>query len=123
GFPLVRLAHRCEGGAAKVALSQERFTMNYPDAAPLEWSVPVSLSDAAGGQYRVLLEGASVEVAAGPCGVVLADSSGIGYYRVQDDAETFEEIAAGFEKLQAAACFGLLTDSFALVQAGRLDAG
>jgi aminopeptidase N len=123
GFPLVRVARRCEGGAAQVALSQERFTMNYPDAPRLAWKVPITLTDAAGGRRKVLLEGASLDVTAGACALVLANASGVGYYRVQYDAAGFDEISAAFEKLSAPERFRVLADSFALMQAGRLDAG
>jgi aminopeptidase N len=54
---------------------------------------------------------------------VLANSSGVGYYRVQYDVRSFDDIAASLEKLPVPDRFRVLTDSFALVQAGRLDVG
>ncbi|HEX2650888.1 MAG TPA: M1 family metallopeptidase [Burkholderiales bacterium] len=123
GFPLVHVSRRCEGGMSRVALAQERFTMNYPEAPRLQWNVPVSLIDAAGALHRAFLEGSSTEIGAGPCGRVLANSSGVGYYRVQYDVRSFDDIAASLEKLPVPDRFRVLTDSFALVQAGRLDAG
>jgi aminopeptidase N len=53
GFPLVRVAHRCEGGQALVTLSQQRFTLNDPQAAPLAWNVPVTL--ARGSEQRTIV--------------------------------------------------------------------
>jgi aminopeptidase N len=123
GFPLVGVRRRCENGAARVTLSQERFTINHADAPRLAWNVPVTLTDARGGRHQVLLERAPLELEVRPCGRVLANASGVGYYRVQYDDQAFEEIAASFGTLAAAERFRLLTDSFALMQAGRLDAG
>ncbi len=123
GFPLISVTRRCEGGAAVVTLSQERFTMNYPGALRLMWNVPVTLSYADGGRQTVLLERTPREVKAGACGIVLANASGIGYYRVQYDERSLGEIVVALDRLPAPERFRLLTDSFALMQAGKMDAG
>jgi aminopeptidase N len=123
GFPLVSVAQRCEGGEAVVTLGQERFTLNDQAAARLTWSVPVALARADGKRQSVLLGRSPVEARAGPCGIVLANAGSVGYYRVQYDERSFERIALSLDKLPAVERYKLLTDTFALMQAGRLNAG
>ena len=123
GFPLVSVAQRCEGGSAVVTLSQGRFTLNDPGALKLLWKVPVTLADVRGKRQTVLLDGSPRQVQAGPCGAVLANAGNVGYFRVEYDARTFGELAQSLEKLPAAERFRLLADTFALMQAGRADAG
>ncbi|MEW6690729.1 MAG: M1 family aminopeptidase [Pseudomonadota bacterium] len=122
GFPLVRVAQRCEGGRAVLTLAQERFALNDPLAAPLWWKVPVTFADAAGARRTVLLEDAPLTVPAGRCGAILVNAGGTGYFRVQYDERTFAHLARGLGGLPPLERFRFLADAFALVQAGRLDA-
>jgi aminopeptidase N len=122
GFPLVTLTQRCDGGRAVVTLAQERFTLNDPAALRLMWRVPVTLAAADGRQRTVLLERAPQTLEVGPCGVVLANAGSVGYFRVHYDEGSFERIADSLAKLPAPERFRLLTDTLALVQAGRAGA-
>jgi aminopeptidase N len=123
GFPLVRVSSRCENAQTLVTLTQERFTLNYPEALRLLWQVPVSL-DVGGLGSTVLIEGGRPrEARVMRCGLVLANAGYIGYFRVQYDESGFEAIAQTLDKLPAPERFRFLADSFALMQAGRLDAG
>ena len=122
GFPVVRVENRCENGAALVRLTQERFTLNDPAAEKLLWRVPVMLRDAKGVQTSVLLEGEPREVKVGQCGPVIANAGRVGYFRVEYDAGSFKDLARSLPGLPLDERFGLLTDAFALVQAGRLPA-
>jgi aminopeptidase N len=83
----------------------------------------VIIADAAGARRTVLLERAPLEVQAGHCGAILANAGGAGYFRVQYDAQSFEAIARALGGLPAAERFHFLADAFALMQAGRLEAG
>ena len=122
GFPLVRVDSRCENGQTHITLTQERFTMNYPEALKLLWQVPVVL-DVGGLRSTVLIErGQPREVRALRCGLVLANAGYIGYFRVQYDEKGFEAIVQALDKLPAPERFRFLADAFALMQAGRLDA-
>jgi aminopeptidase N len=124
GLPLVHVDNRCESGRAVVTLRQERFTLNYPEALKLLWQVPVALLDSAGTRTTALLRGGEPqEVRLSRCGTVLANVGYIGYFRVQYDARSFDAIARALDTLPAAERFRFLADSWALVIAGRLDAG
>ena len=41
GFPIVKVARDPSG---KITLTQERFTINFPDAPPLRWKIPLTYS-------------------------------------------------------------------------------
>jgi aminopeptidase N len=124
GLPLVHVDNRCENGQAVATLRQERFTLNYPEALKLLWQVPVALLDSAGARTTALLRGgAPQEVRLSRCGPVLANAGYIGYFRVQYDERGFAAIARTLDTLPAPERFRFLADSWALVIAGRLDAG
>jgi aminopeptidase N len=123
GFPLVRIEQRCADGAAQVTLWQERFTLNDPLAQRLTWKVPVTLADASGAQHTVLLDGEPQRLRLTSCGVVRANVGHTGYYRVQYDPQSFDLLARELPRLEPSDRLRLLLDSFALMQAGQLDAG
>ena len=52
GFPIVTVTRGADG---KVALKQDRFAINFPDAPPLEWKIPLTYSVAGGGDGGSLL--------------------------------------------------------------------
>jgi len=119
GFPLVKIGQRCEGGRSVVTLTQERFTLNDPQAKPLSWQVPVTLAAAGVESRPVLLGAAPAEVRFARCEPVRAVR--VGYYRVLYDDASFAQLVGALGKLDAADRLRLLSDSFALVQAGRAD--
>jgi len=119
GFPVVQVAVACEANRTRVSLSQSRFSID--DAlAPLQWKIPVRL--ARGPDEVVLLldapegsahfDGCSDEP-------VIVNAGGTGYYRVAYDAESLRRLAARFVNLAPADRVTLLSDTFALAQAGR----
>jgi aminopeptidase N len=119
GFPLVRVAHRCEGGEALITLSQQRFTLNDPQAAPLAWNVPVTL--ARGNEQRsIVLSDGQTELRFAGCEAVRA--VGAGYYRVQYDDAGFNRLVETLGRLDASERLRLLADTFAFAQAGSADA-
>jgi len=123
GFPLVRVESRCESGQALLTLAQERFTLNDPQAARLLWQVPVTLEVGGLRASAIIADGRPRELRAPRCGLVLANAGNVGYFRVQYDPASFERLASELPRLPVYERFRLLTDTFALVQAGRLDAG
>jgi aminopeptidase N len=123
GFPLVKVEQRCVNGGAEVTLRQERFTLNDPRAQRLIWKVPVTLADAAGARHTVLLEREPQRLRLKSCGALRANVGHVGYYRVQYDPRTFELLTRELPRLEASDRLRLLLDSFALMQAGQLDAG
>src|SRR5436190_17101204 len=56
GFPLVKVK-REQGG--KVSLTQERFTVNFKNAPPLEWKIPVTYAVVGGSPATLLMTGKS----------------------------------------------------------------
>src|SRR6266850_2394721 len=122
GYPVVKVLQHCENGAAAVTLAQERFTLNDPGAAPLAWNVPVILADGAGTRRTVLLERNPQKLRFERCGTMLANAGDTGYYRSQYDDRNFRRLALDLNRLPASDRLRLLSDTFALAQAGRVDA-
>jgi len=122
GYPVVKVLQRCENGAAIVTLAQERFTLNDPKAPALTWNVPVILADEAGTRRTVLLERDPQKLRFERCGAMLANAGDTGYYRSQYDNGNFRRLVPALKGLPASDRLRLLSDTFALVQAGRIDA-
>jgi aminopeptidase N len=122
GVPLVRASRRCRDGAETLTLSQERFTLNDPGARPLAWKIPVILADGLGTRHEVMLEQRSQDVRLGRCvGFLVVNAGDTGYFRVQYDDVSLRRLASALPILDAQDRLRLLADTFALVQAGRLD--
>ncbi len=129
GFPVVQLRAACESGRTRVGLAQQRFANQPgPVAAPLGappgarlWKIPVLL--ARGSEVStVVLDAARAETELPGCTdePVLANAGGKGFYRVAYDAPALAALAARFTALQPADQVVLLSDTFALAQAGQL---
>jgi len=121
GYPVVKLTQRCDGDRAVITLAQERFTLNDPAAPSLAWNIPVILADARDARRTVLLGPAPAEVRFGSCGPVRANVGNAGYFRVQYDDRNLQRIGRTLAQLDALERLRLLQDTFALMQAGRLD--
>ncbi len=122
GLPLVRASRRCRDGAETLTLSQERFSLNDPKAEPLAWKIPVIVADGLGSRHEVMLEQRTQEVRLGRCvGFVVVNAGDTGYFRVQYDDVSLRRLAAALPFLDVQDRLRLLSDTFALVQAGRLD--
>jgi len=120
GFPLVQMRESCRDGRTQVTLTQRRFALH--GALPAQqWKIPVRL--ARGAQIvTALLDGETAQLELDGCSdePLVANAGGRGFYRVDYDAAQWQRLAAGFAKLAAADRVGLLSDSFALAQAGQL---
>jgi aminopeptidase N len=121
GYPVVKVSQECEKDAAAVTHAQERFTLNDVGAAPLAWNVPVILADAAGTRRTVLLERNPQKLRFERCGAMLANAGDTGYYRSQYDDANFGRLLLVLRELPAPDRLRLLSDTFALSQAGRAD--
>jgi aminopeptidase N len=128
GIPLIRLATRCVDGETIAQLRQERFTINNPYADKLTWRVPVLIGRLGDGNgdadvQTVLVEGEPQTVRLAGCGKpVKANFGDVGYYRVQYDGDGFTALAASYRRFSPADRVNLVTDAWALVQAGGSDA-
>jgi aminopeptidase N len=114
GFPLVRVT---SGEGDGLRLAQERFAVNYPDAPPLTWRVPIqyAFSGEKNLSKAAMLEPGPLSVAAGR-GAPIVNLGGIGYYRTVYDEPTFTAVQAALPDLAEADRLTLLNDTFASVK-------
>ncbi len=121
GYPLLQARVTCENGKQTLELEQQRFSVDDAvDAASL-WQVPFAVSAGTAAPMRFLLTGRSARFAIGPCTTapLFVDSSA-GFFRVQYPPEHLHRLARAFPELSPSARLALLTDTFALGQAGRI---
>jgi puromycin-sensitive aminopeptidase len=132
GYPLVGV--RTEG--ARLVLSQRRFTyLREPatlgaghgaDEPAQLWRVPVTVRASVAGktvEQKVLMAASAHEVTLpGVPDWVVVNAGGHGFYRVGYAPPLLERLTADLEGLAPIERFGLVSDAFALTQAGDLDA-
>ncbi len=120
GFPVLDVATRCVGGRTEAAVSQRRYSDDPARKAAGTWQVPVTL--AAGAQTRALLLGRAPQTATfdGCAAPVLANAGDGGYFRVRYDTANFARLRSAFSTLPAADRIGLLADTYALAESGRI---
>ena len=118
GFPVVKVT-RDSGG--KITLTQERFTVHFPKAPPLEWKIPLTYSIAGGAApVSLLMTSKTVHLPDIPADrAVKLNVGGAGNYRVQYDDASWKLLLGELPKLSSADRVNLLSDSWALVQADR----
>ena len=129
GVPLVSVSLACNGEAA-VKLSQQRFLpLGSPGSPPETWQVPVCMAWGSGGQVRrecTLLTKASAEVKlpGKACPEWIDANAGqTGYYRVLYEGDLLARLLENHgRRLDQAGRVGVLGDTRALVNAGRLPA-
>ena len=123
GYPVVTVD--LEGGGLK--LSQRRFQyLGGETDSGQRWRIPVVLRAAVKRGYverRLLLDGeaASVELPAKADWIVV-NSGGHGFYRVRYGPALLKKLAHAAMKIAPIERFNLLSDSFALAQAGLMPA-
>jgi aminopeptidase N len=118
GFPIVKVAR---APAGKITVTQERFTVNFDKAPPLEWKIPLTFTVAGTpATASVLMNSKSMELpnSAGERAVKL-NVNGAGNYRVQYDESSWKLLLADLPKLSSADRVNLMSDAWALVQANR----
>jgi puromycin-sensitive aminopeptidase len=118
GYPLVGVEERPGG----IMLTQRRFTYLEGEPGGEPWRVPVTLRARVGDRTvedRVLLDGAATDVPLpGRPDLVVVNAGGPGFYRVRYAPPLLERVTAGLPALAPIERFGLVSDSFALAQAG-----
>jgi len=102
-------------------LEQQRFSVDDAVDTTSLWQVPFAVSAGAATPTRFLLAGRSGRFATGPCtkAPLFVDSSA-GFFRVQYPPEHLQRLTSAFPELAPSARLALLTDTFALGQAGRV---
>ena len=120
GFPVVIMKRDGE----KISLSQERFTINFPNAPALEWKIPLTYFVIGDNKIESRLMTGKIEnlpnVATDR--VVKLNANGAGNYRVQYDGPSWKALLGALPKLNLEDRVNLLSDSWAQVQANRVDA-
>ncbi|HKA80957.1 MAG TPA: M1 family metallopeptidase, partial [Xanthobacteraceae bacterium] len=126
GVPLIVSETICNAGEQRLRLRQERF--NLPSRARNEtqaqrrWQVPIAFGPLRAPQpaETVLLQQERQEIAAGQCGdPVKLNLGDIGYYRVEYDVASHSALAKSFALMSPADRVNMLTDAWALAEAGR----
>ncbi len=123
GVPLIVSTASCAGGQQRLALRQERFTINDPREHREQWAIPLTIGPlgAAEPSGTVLLQERMAEIEAGRCDTpVKLNLGNVGYYRVQYDEATQAAFARSFAALAPADRVNLLADTWALVEGARI---
>ena len=130
GFPVVTVKREADG---KVRLTQERFTVNFKNAQPLLWQIPLTYSVVG------LPAEASAEAGETPATLLMTDKTaslenipadralklninGAGNYRVEYDDRSWELLVKALPTLGVEDRVNLMSDAWALVEAGRAPA-
>ncbi|HEU0208303.1 MAG TPA: M1 family metallopeptidase [Candidatus Udaeobacter sp.] len=117
GFPVVKVEREPDG---KIQLTQERFTVNFNNAPPLLWNIPLTYSVGGKGPTTLLMTDKMAELRNIPAGrAVKLNVNGAGNYRVEYDGPSWNLILDDLPKLSLEDRVNLLSDSWALVEAGR----
>jgi aminopeptidase N len=119
GFPVVMVKRNGE----KVSLSQERFTINFPNAPALQWKIPLTYFAIGEKKIESRLMTEKIENLPNvPVGrVIKLNANGAGNYRVQYDDSSWKALLGALAMLNLEDRVNLLSDSWALVQANRAD--
>ena len=121
GFPLVQVRTRCTQGSTRVTLTQSRFAIGPPATTTQLWKIPLRVSRGTD-ITSTLMDSARTELELKGCTgePVLANAGGAGFYRVEYDAAQLHALAGRFARLLPSDRVALLSDSFALAQAGQV---
>src|SRR5438552_14340300 len=117
GFPVVKVEREAGG---KVSLRQERFTVNFQNAPPLEWKMPLTYSVVREEPGTLLMTSKLESLQNIPADRALKlNVNGAGNYRVEYDEPSWKLLLEALPKLGVEDRVNLLSDAWALVQAGR----
>jgi aminopeptidase N len=117
GFPLVKVK-REQGD--NVSLTQERFTVNFTNAPPLEWKIPLTYA-VVGETPATLLMSRKFDTIHNipPDRALKLNVKGAGNYRVQYDQPSWKLLLEALKNFGVEDRVNLLSDAWALVQANR----
>lgn len=125
GFPIIYASLIEEDGSRSLHLKQSRFTMGAPDETAAPWSIPVTFASTEDmAQPTAVLFNTRETIIPLPAGAtsVKLNVGNTGFYRVQYDDTLTEGLLRGITALPVADQLNLLSDTWALVRAGRLPA-
>jgi aminopeptidase N len=117
GFPVVKVK-REHGG--NVSLTQERFTVNFANAPPLEWKIPLTYAVVGDTPATLLMTRKFDSIHNIPPDRALKlNVNGAGNYRVEYDELSWKLLLETLKNLGVEDRVNLLSDAWALVQANR----
>jgi aminopeptidase N len=117
GFPVVNVKREADG---KVRLMQKRFTVNFKNAPPLLWKIPLTYSVVSENPATLLMNGKTADLNNIPADRAFKlNVNGAGNYRVEYDAPSWNLLLDNLPKLSVDDRVNLLSDSWAFVEAGR----
>ena len=120
GFPVVNVKQEAHG---KVRLTQERFAVNFKKAPPLFWQIPLTYSVAGEKRATWLMTDKTAALENIPTDRALKlNVNGAGNYRVEYDEPSWELLLKSLSTLSLEDRVNLMSDAWALVQAGRAPA-
>src|SRR5438552_11132455 len=109
GFPVVKVKREQDGS---ISLTQERFTVNFKNAPPLEWKIPLTHAVVGGVPETLLMTGKSDSVHDVPQSRALKlNLNGAGNYRVEYDQPSWELLVGAFKNLGVEDRVNLLSDT------------
>jgi aminopeptidase N len=118
GFPVVKVKR--EPGSS-VSLTQELFTVNFTNAPPLEWKIPLTYAVVGESPETLLMTRKFDSIHNIPPDRALKlNVNGAGNYRVEYDEPSWKLLLADLKNLGVQDRVNLLSDTWALVQANRV---
>jgi aminopeptidase N len=121
GFPVVKVK-REQGG--DVSLTQERFTVNFTNAPPLEWKIPLMYEVVGETPATLLMTRKLDSIHNVPLDRALKlNVNGAGNYRVEYDEASWKLLLGALKNLGVEDRVNLLSDAWGLVQANRAPIG
>jgi aminopeptidase N len=116
-FPVVKVRREAD---EKVRLTQERFTVNFKNAPPLQWKIPLTYSVIGQAPATLLMTGKTDILQNIPADRALKlNVKGAGNYRVEYDEPSWSLLLEALPKLSIEDRVNLLSDAWALAQADR----
>jgi aminopeptidase N len=117
GFPVVKVKREAD---ANVQLTQKRFTVNFKNAPPLLWQIPLTYSVVGETPATLLMTDKTAALENIPADRALKlNLYGAGNYRVEYDDQSWELLLKALPKLGVEDRVSLMSDAWALVQASR----
>ncbi|HEY2681054.1 MAG TPA: M1 family metallopeptidase [Candidatus Udaeobacter sp.] len=117
GFPVVTVKREADG---KLRLTQERFTVNFKNAPPLLWQIPLTYSVVGETPSTLLMTDKTAALENIPLDRALKlNLNGAGNYRVEYDEPSWKSLLEALPKLVVEDRVNLMSDAWALEQAGR----
>ena len=117
GFPVVKVKREQAGN---ISLTQERFTVNFTNAPPLEWKIPLTYAVVGETPATLLMTRKLDSIHNIPADRALKlNVNGAGDYRVEYDEASWKLLLGALKYLGVEDRVNLLCDTWALTQANR----